>query len=107
MANYSAYMDKVILFDLGTQETSVLPWSDEDRCRYIGGSAMAAKLLGDSKNAADLIVITTGPLTGTGAPGSNYFSISAVSPLTGEVSHSSCGGNFGLYLKKPVSMHWS
>lgn len=32
MANYSAYMDKVILFDLGTQETSVLPWSDEDRC---------------------------------------------------------------------------
>ncbi len=100
MANYSAYMDKVILFDLGTQETSVLPWSDEDRCRYIGGSAMAAKLLGDSKNAADLIVITTGPLTGTGAPGSNYFNISAVSPLTGEVSHSSCGGNFGLYLKK-------
>ena len=84
MANYSAYMDKVILFDLGTQETSVLPWSDEDRCRYIGGSAMAAKLLESSKNAADLIVITTGPLTGTGAPSSNYFNISAVSPLTGE-----------------------
>lgn len=100
MAEYSAYMGKVVMLDLAAQETSVYPWSDGDRERYIGGSAMAAKIFADSKNAADLIVIATGPLTGTGAPGSNHFDISAVSPLTGEVSHASCGGNFGFYLKK-------
>lgn len=98
MANYSAYMDKVVLFDLASRQTSVLPWSDEDREQCIGGSAMAAKLFESA--GADSIVITTGPLTGTGAPGSNYFNISAVSPLTGELAHSSCGGSFGLYLKK-------
>ena len=51
----------------------------------------------DSEN---LIVIATGPLTGTGAPSSNRFDISSLSPLTGITSSSNCGGNFGFYLKK-------
>ena len=46
------------------------------------------------------LVITTGPLTGTGAPCSGRLSISALSPQTGIVASSNCGGTFGYFLKK-------
>ena len=68
---------------------------------------MASKILYDNLSGKEtafdpenLIVIATGPLTGTGAPSSNRFDISSLSPLTGITSSSNCGGNFGHYLKK-------
>lgn len=107
MSKYSGYMDRVVMLDLGTQEIKDYPWSDEDRELYIGGRAMASRIMTDCLNGNEkalseenLIVITTGPLTGTGAPCSNHFNISALSPVTGAVSYASCGGDFGLYLKK-------
>lgn len=107
MSKYSGYMDKVAMLDLGTREIRDYSWSDEERELYIGGRAMASKIMSDcmkgSENALseeNLIVITTGPLTGTGAPCSNHYNISAISPVTGAVSHASCGGDFGLYMKK-------
>lgn len=107
MSNYSGYMDKVVMLDLSTQEVKPYPWSDEERESYIGGRAMASKILSDclkgnesALSEENLIVITTGPLTGTGAPCSNHFNIAALSPVTGAVTYSSCGGEFGYYLKK-------
>ena len=46
------------------------------------------------------MVIATGPLTGTGAPSSARFDISALSPQTGILASSNCGGSFGFHLKK-------
>lgn len=107
MTNYSGYMGKVLLLDLTTRRSGEYPWSDRDRELYIGGKAMASKILFDNLTGSEdplgpenLIVIATGPLTGTGAPSSNRFDISALSPLTGITSSSNCGGNFGHYLKK-------
>ncbi len=107
MSNYSGYMGKVAVLDLCTQETKAFPWSDEDRQLYIGGKAMAAKLMSDclpesadALSEENVIVIATGPLTGTGAPCSSHFVLASRSPLTGGVTYSECGGNFGLYLKK-------
>lgn len=107
MSKYSGYMDKVALFDLSTGELSDYPWSDKDKELYIGGKIMAAKILFDNLTGKEeafseenLIVISTGPLTGTGAPSSSRFNISAISPQTGIVASSNCGGNFGYYLKK-------
>lgn len=107
MTNYSGYMGKVALLDLSEGEVRDYPWSDEERKRYIGGKAMAEKLLSDMlKGNEDALspesplVIATGPLTGTGAPCSNHFFIAAKSPLSGGASVSGCGGDFGLYLKK-------
>ena len=107
MSKYSGYMDKVVMLDLSTQEIKDYPWSDEDRELYIGGRAMASKIMSDCLKGGEsalseenLIVITTGPLTGTGAPCSNHFNISALSPVTGDVTYASCGGEFGYYLKK-------
>ena len=107
MTNYSGYMGKVLLLDLSTRRVSDYVWTDLARERYIGGKAMASKILYDNLSGKEtpfgednLIVIATGPLTGTGAPSSNRFDISSLSPLTGITASSNCGGNFGHYLKK-------
>lgn len=107
MTNYGGYMGKVLLLDLTSGKTENYIWTDLDREKYIGGKAMASKILYDNLTGSEkpfdpenLIVIATGPLTGTGAPSSNRFDISSLSPLTGITSSSNCGGNFGHYLKK-------
>ena len=104
---YGGYMGKVLLLDLSTRRVSNYVWTDLARERYIGGKAMASKILYDNLTGKEtafgednLIVIATGPLTGTGAPSSNRFDISSLSPLTGITASSNCGGNFGHYLKK-------
>lgn len=107
MTSYGGYMGKVLLLDLTEKSIENYIWTDLDREKYIGGKGMAAKILYDNLTGEEkpfdpenLIVIATGPLTGTGAPSSNRFDISSLSPLTGITSSSNCGGNFGHYLKK-------
>lgn len=104
---FSGYMGKVMMIDLTTQEITEYPWSDRDRELFIGGKTMAAKILCDNFTGKEqayseenLIVITTGPLTGTGAPSSSRFNLSTLSPQTGLITSSNCGGNFGFHLKK-------
>ena len=107
MTNYSGYMGKVALIDLSTEEVSEYPWSDAERALYLGGKIMAAKILYDNLTGTEeafseenLVVISTGPLTGTIAPSTSRFNISSLSPQTGITASSNCGGNFGYYLKK-------
>lgn len=101
------YMGNVLYIDLTHRTTKKYPWSDQDRQLYLGGKIMAAKIIFDNiKTKIDafspnnLLVITTGPLTGTGAPSSSRFNISTISPLTGFLASSNCGGSFGIHLKK-------
>lgn len=101
------YAGKVLKIDLTRKETSEYPWTDEDRALYLGGKVMAAKILYDNIKEGtegfapeNMLVVTTGPLSGTGAPASSRFNISSVSPLTGLCASSNCGGNFGLNLKR-------
>lgn len=70
---YGGYMGKVLKIDLTTKEVSEYPFSDRERELFIGGKTMAAKILGDHLKGTEkafsmdnLLVITTGPLTGTG-----------------------------------------
>lgn len=107
MTKYAGYMGRVVRLDLTTRKVTDYPWTDADRELYIGGKMMAARILSDHLSGKEtafseenLMIITTGPLTGTGAPCSNRFNISAISPQTGIIASSNCGGNFGLYLKK-------
>ena len=104
---YAGYMGKVMLVDLTTETVAEYPWSDEDRELYLGGKIMAARILCDHLTGKETafseenwIVISTGPLSGTGAPSSARFNISALSPQTGILASSNCGGSFGLYLKR-------
>ncbi|MCL6477939.1 MAG: aldehyde ferredoxin oxidoreductase family protein [Peptococcaceae bacterium] len=104
---YGGYMGKVLKIDLSARETGEYPWSDRDRELYLGGKIMAAKILSDSLapgvdpfSPENVLVVSTGPLTGTGAPMSSRFNISTLSPLTGLLASSNCGGDFGLHLKR-------
>lgn len=104
---YGGYMGKVLKIDLTAKEVSEYPFSDKERELFIGGKMMAAKILGDHLKGTEkafseenMLVITTGPLTGTGAPSASRFNISTLSPQTGYITSSNCGGHFGYYLKK-------
>ena len=106
-SKYGGYMGKVMLLDLTTQKAEEYPWTDRQRELFIGGKMMAAKILDDNFSGKEeafseenLIVISTGPLTGTGAPSSSRFNLSTLSPQTGFITSSNCGGTFGYWLKK-------
>ncbi|MCQ2401100.1 MAG: aldehyde ferredoxin oxidoreductase family protein [Lachnospiraceae bacterium] len=101
------YMGLVMEYDLTTGTAKEYPWTDKERALYLGGKAMASRIMYDCFTGKEdpygeenLLIISTGPLTGTGAPSSSRFNISTLSPLTGITTSSNCGGRFGYYLKK-------
>jgi len=104
---YGAYMGRVLKVDLSSQETGEYPWTDEDREKYLGGKIMAGKIISDNVDPKtdpfsedNWLVVSTGPLTGVPAPSSSRFNISTLSPLTGILTSSNCGGSFGMHLKR-------
>jgi aldehyde:ferredoxin oxidoreductase len=75
--------------------------------KYMGGSCLAAKLFLD-KYPVNLdplapespLMIMTGPMVGSGFPGTSRFIVSAKSPQTGIWGESACGGTFSPDLKR-------
>ena len=107
MSRYAGYMGRIVEYNLSDGTLKDYPVSDNDRELFIGGKTMATKILYDNLTGKEkvlseenIIVISTGPLTGTGAPSSSRFDISTISPQTGLTTSSNCGGRFGYYLKK-------
>lgn len=105
--NLGGYMGKVLKINLTDQTSEEYPFSDKERKLFIGGKTMAAKILYDNLKGCEkafsdenMLIVSTGPLTGSGAPSASRFNISTLSPLTGYITSSNCGGNFGYYLKK-------
>lgn len=101
------YMGKIMQINLTTKEISEYPWSDDDRKKYLGGKVAAAKIIYDNitekidpLSADNWLVIMTGPFTLNGAPSSARFNVSGISPQTGLMTSSNCGGNFGAQLKR-------
>ena len=93
--------------DLGTEKIQDYPICKEDYLRFPGGKALAAKILYDELpphtdplSPSNVLIINTGPLTGTGAPSSSRFNLTTKSPLTGAIASSNCGGNFGTRLRR-------
>ena len=73
---------------------------------FIGGRGLGIKYLyseiDPAVNALDArnkIIFATGPLTGTGAPGSSRYMVLTKGPLTGAIAHSSAGGAFASAIK--------
>ena len=104
---FHGYTGKIADIDLATRTVTDYRVSDEDRRNYIGGKGLAAKILFDNLPPGtdayadeNILVITTGPLNGTGAPSSARFNISTISPLTGLCVSTNSGGDFGLNMKR-------
>jgi len=104
---YKGYMGNMLRVDLSAGTISEFDVTDRDREDYIGGKGLATKMLMDmQKPGIDplspeaMLVINTGPLTGSGAPCTSRFNAAAKSPLTGAIGTANCGGNFGINLKR-------
>ena len=104
---YKGYMGTVMQIDLTDRTVTEYPWTDKERRLFIGGKIMAAKIIGDTVSSdtepfseGNVIVVSTGPFTGSGCPSTSRFNMSTRSPQTGFLTSSNCGGNFGYYLKK-------
>ncbi len=106
-SKYGGYTGKILKVDLGKKSFEEYPFTDKERELFLGGKIMAAKIIYDNIKAKieplsedNMMVVTTCPLTGTGVPSSSRFNISSISPLTGLLCSSNCGGSFGFNLKR-------
>ncbi len=68
--------------------------------RGLGGRLLAERAALAPDDPAQPVVVAAGPLTGTGAPGTDFCHITARSPLTGAVGDASLGGRLGAELKR-------
>lgn len=101
-----AYTGKMLLVDLGAGRVHSEDTDERLLSRYIGGRGLGAKLLYDRLPAGtdplspeNLLVLTTGALTGTASLFSSRTNITTKSPLTGMICMGNCGGFFGPELK--------
>ena len=106
-SRFGGYMGEALWVDLTKRTTRPFEISDRDRELFMGNKGLAAKILWDNLapgtdplGEENLLVVTTSPITGTGAPCSSRFNVSTKSPLTGGIASSNSGGNFGISLKK-------
>jgi aldehyde:ferredoxin oxidoreductase len=101
------YAEKILKVNLTTKIIDEYILSKKAREMFIGGKTLAAKIIFEFFNKKvealseeNIIVITNSPLTATSAPSSSRFNVSTISPLTGLLISSNCGGNFGFHLKR-------
>ncbi len=106
-SKYKGYTGKMLDINLSTGAVGEYEVSDKDRELFLGGRYLSTKILWDELQPRidpllddNILVVMTSPLTGTGAPSSSRYDLSAKSPLTGAIGHSNSGGNFGINLKK-------
>ncbi len=100
------YTGKMAWIDLTTGAVKVEELSEQVRRNYIGGTALATYILKqtpfhaiDPLGPENVLVFSTGPLTGANVPTSGRFAVAAKSPLTGIWGEADSGGRFGIALK--------
>lgn len=106
-SRYKAYMGRMLDINLTDGSIGEYHLDDRDRELFLGGRALTTKILWDllrpgidPLSEENILVVMTSPLTGTNAPSTSRYDISAKSPLTGAIGHSNSGGNFGIFMKR-------
>lgn len=106
MTKIPGYAGYILAVDLTTLKHEIKDLPKELAENYIGGKGFGVKILYDELSAGcdplspeNMIVLATGPLTGTLVPSGCRCVIATKSPLTGIWLDSNCGGTFGTELK--------
>ena len=101
------YTGKILVIDLETKKTSVEKTNLDDANFFIGAKGLGAKYLIDNLpkgtdplSPENLLIFTTGPITGTRAQTSGRGTVVTKSPLTGLFVDSHFGGIFAAEMKK-------
>ncbi|MEW5920133.1 MAG: aldehyde ferredoxin oxidoreductase family protein [Bacillota bacterium] len=100
------YTGKYLDIDLQNGTVKVLPLDKEMTVKYVGGGGFNAKILWDQLPAEvdplapeNILIISTGPMTGTLAPTGNSWYVGFKSPATGIYGEGRGGGYWGPELK--------
>lgn len=106
-SGFHGFAGKMARIDLTTGAIGTFMPPVDELHKYLGGKGLAAKIIYDAFDDKvdafsdeNILVITTSPINGSTAPSSSRFNISTISPLTGLLVSSNCGGDFGLTLKR-------
>ena len=99
------WKNKILRIDLSEGQIDSFAPGDSLLTEYLGGRGLGARIVYDAGRVdalspSNLLVFAAGPLTGTTTPASGRVSLSTMSPLTGTILDSNCGGSFGPELKK-------
>jgi aldehyde:ferredoxin oxidoreductase len=103
----NGWIGKVLRVDLTRRKLNAERLDPDVARDYIGGRGLGIYFLRrevnpqcDPLSAENLLVMATGPLTGTGAPTGARYMIMTKSPLTGAITCSNAGGHFPAELKR-------
>ncbi|RCV63903.1 aldehyde:ferredoxin oxidoreductase [Methanophagales archaeon] len=98
---------KILRIDLTSESFKDEEIADKMCRAFLGGRGLGAKVLydelpagTDSFSAENIVVIATGPLTGTKTPSSGRHVVVSKSPATGGLTFSSSGGTWSVELRK-------
>jgi aldehyde:ferredoxin oxidoreductase len=101
------YMGRILRVDLGNRRMETEELTDNMAERFIGGCGFGSKILyeettpeTDPLSPENLLIFTTGPVTGTPMFSSDRFNAVSKSPLTGIFAESSAGGYWAGRFKK-------
>ena len=96
---YYGYSGRVLYVDLSTGNIRKEPLDMDLAHQFIGGPGVGLNLLLDvlkpnidPLSPENMIIMATGPLTGTGAPTGARYMVMTKSPLTGAITCSNSGG---------------
>jgi len=100
------YAGKILKVNLTEKKVEVESIPEDVLRKFIGGRGLATynlyKLMdpkAEPLSPENVLIFTTGPLTGTAAPTGGRYMVVCKSPLTGLIACSNSGGNFGAELK--------
>ncbi|MFX1323917.1 MAG: aldehyde ferredoxin oxidoreductase family protein [Promethearchaeota archaeon] len=99
--------NKILHIDLTSQKISVDTIKDSILYNYLGGRGLGIKLFTaivpkntDPLSRNNVLIFSTGPITGSIVPTSGRFSLVTKSPLTNTIFHSNSGGYWGPFFKR-------
>lgn len=102
-----SYTGKIMRIDLSKNRISEENLNEKDAEKLIGGKGLGAKLLFDNMDITvdplspdNVLILCTGPLTGSSAPTGGRWCIVTKSPLTSLFLDTQVGGYFGAEIKK-------
>ncbi len=105
VAMINGYMNKIAWVDLSEKKIEYREIDEDDALKFIGGRGLGGRILvkncvgKDPLSPENLLIIMTGPLTGSDVPMANRIVAITRSPLTGAFADSHCGGYAGPALK--------
>lgn len=98
---------KILRVDLTAGKMSDQTVPAEDEAKFLGGRALAAKILYeenkpkvDPYDPENRLIVMTGPYTGTYGAFTGFYNITTKSPLTGAILSAHSGGHWGPMLRK-------